>query len=149
MLYEVITSVDPLTPEIPVYMMYFPSGDQQGAIPLILGIEVNFPVLKSSTSRITSYNVCYTKLLRDFFAILRLFFTSCGNFYLPCAAGKPKSVQGGGTTSRAPHVSAGRPEPVQDAVNPVITSYSIHYTKLYELSSGNAFFSTRIPQILV
>ena len=52
--------------------------------------------------RITSYNVCYTKLLRDI-------------SILPTLATEPLLL------------------PKLYAPHPVITSYSIHYTKLYEV----------------
>ena len=70
------------------------------------GMEASEKILGEflASHRITSYNVCYTKLLRD------------GSFYWVYA-----------------HVRV--------ALNPdgsVITSYSIHYTKLYEHATTHA-----------
>ena len=82
-------------------------------------------------SRITSYNVCYTKLLRVVFAplyeVLRRrgvrfeFFHRLENVRL--SRPSPAPYDG------PPHVAALE-------FDHVITSYSIHYTKLYETSSG-------------
>ena len=66
--------------------------------------------------RITSYNVCYTKLLRVFH-----------HQYL-LRDGKPYIIE---ITRRCSGDLY--PVPVQPATGVVITSYSIHYTKLYEM----------------
>ena len=88
---------------------------------LMCGTQVQFPFggqnnystrfrIVMRSSRITSYNVCYTKLLRHFI---------CGYY----------SVQNGinGQTGNGFNAEFGR--------NIVITSYSIHYTKLYDFDS--------------
>ena len=67
--------------------------------------------------RITSYNVCYTKLLRDY------------RFRMPASSGNP-------SRSRSYDPGLLSVAPAGSADNLVITSYSIHYTKLYEFPSS-------------
>ena len=65
--------------------------------------------LTLAAARITSYNVCYTKLLRS---------------------STPRSAR---CSARS---SASRRSPPRSRTRPVITSYSIHYTKLYDAAAG-------------
>ena len=67
--------------------------------------------------RITSYNVCYTKLLRG-----RLY---CLVF---CCAGNAFRYRSDGLTGLGVYAGS-------ENGRLVITSYSIHYTKLYDFSS--------------
>ena len=75
--------------------------------------------------RITSYNVCYTKLLRDLYKAL----TDTEHYPDPEAVieGPPanRTAARRATAARTTLPGAAR-------TGPVITSYSIHYTKLYE-----------------
>ena len=75
------------------------------AVMWLIGYEFNMVTL-TAVIRITSYNVCYTKLLRA------------------PRVPRPRSCS---TRSWSSSSRRGRP------TSSVITSYSIHYTKLYEL----------------
>ena len=97
---------------------------QIDADPRVLGL-----VKKTSVTRITSYNVCYTKLLRGMTELRTWTDDIFAKYFLnlPGVA----SVEVGGGLVREVHVLPDH----------VITSYSIHYTKLYELppmSPGSA-----------
>ena len=76
--------------------------------------------------RITSYNVCYTKLLR------RLCKPNCQRNGLNNRKATPASLSL--VRSAAPSPRLPKPSNKQCTCTPrlVITSYSIHYTKLYE-----------------
>ena len=75
-------------------------------------------------NRITSYNVCYTKLLR------RWILNVPGNGADPCYMEDPQIIiQKWGGNLRTNTINL---ESDLRGVN-VITSYSIHYTKLYEV----------------
>ena len=88
-----------------------------------------FVALDSPYHRITSYNVCYTKLLRGEGSPFR-------------EKPAPRAVRRVGVQAALPHAPLARQErrggsrrmgPCPGAVfGSVITSYSIHYTKLYE-----------------
>ena len=69
--------------------------------------------------RITSYNVCYTKLLRYVYYAIR-----SHNIYV---------IEGDQqTTNDALRIQKAGAKAIQVNTGNVITSYSIHYTKLYE-----------------
>ena len=79
----------------------------------------------STLCRITSYNVCYTKLLRLYVTLIA---------YFPFAViPKVDAIWEfvGSTTKTTPFQSGVK------SVDFVITSYSIHYTKLYEIPFPN------------
>ena len=82
-------------------------------------VRLQLHVLFSSYCRITSYNVCYTKLLRS---------KSGSHRGLPVYRNGHAADCRCGATRDAP-CRGYRARPVQ---GPVITSYSIHYTKLYD-----------------
>ena len=97
----------------------------------------------STVDRITSYNVCYTKLLRE--EVLRLLAGElaerlvcegpCGGGYGDARERAPEAVLAdvldGLLTPEMAYVDYG--VVIRGgAVDVVITSYSIHYTKLYE-----------------
>ena len=69
--------------------------------------------------RITSYNVCYTKLLRSSIALKRLTIA-------PPFARTPAPIDI--VTVKTAGIATG----IAEIVSTVITSYSIHYTKLYD-----------------
>ena len=80
-------------------------------------------------SRITSYNVCYTKLLRDLTD--RAYASGLFAIVGPSGAGKTTVLDAiclalYGKTPRIDSISDAHDELI------VITSYSIHYTKLYD-----------------
>ena len=102
---------------------------------------------------ITSYSIHYTKLYDKKIAALAL------EVHVPTVSGLSESVDAGGLMSYGPHYGdlyqrAGRlvhailkgikpanlpvEQPVRFELVIVITSYSIHYTKLYELYSSTA-----------
>ena len=71
MLYEVITLVAQFSAQLPLDAVYIVHGNQIGHLCIIvrggkrLGQDLVFPD-DASRGRITSYNVCYTKLLRAY-----------------------------------------------------------------------------------
>ena len=88
-------------------------------------------------SRITSYNVCYTKLLRLLFSALILAAQTC--FYLGTRDDGPDRRVVAGCVLTALAVLTKGPfglafPRIEQSLgrNSVITSYSIHYTKLYD-----------------
>ena len=95
--------------------------DSQGNV--LAATDVVLPVAsEADCHRITSYNVCYTKLLR-----------AVGEAEL---VGAPRPQQRHAVApgeAAVPVVGAGI-TPVGEADGVVITSYSIHYTKLYEIA---------------
>ena len=84
--------------------------------------------LMEKKARITSYNVCYTKLLRD--------------------AGKTTTTERilfyTGISHKIGEVHEG--EATMDWMEHVITSYSIHYTKLYEFDGISSQSKSGLPQ---
>ena len=107
---------------------------------LLAAPSVAYPPLIRMASRITSYNVCYTKLLRtpDGRAVL---------FASLMESGRTRFNQlytvsrEGGLPTKLPlpygefndFVGEHRSQKSEVRSQNVITSYSIHYTKLYEL----------------
>ena len=97
-------------------------------------------VARQRDSRITSYNVCYTKLLRDE-VLVELFLPGreftvgiLGEAALPVGEIVPRTPPVC-VVSASPSVSRG-------SASGVITSYSIHYTKLYDFGVGGAAVGT-------
>ncbi|WP_159392913.1 hypothetical protein [Streptomyces cyaneogriseus] len=95
--------------------------------------------------RITSYNVCYTKLLRNGPGPSPTSTTRYSNAARVTASEYPTSVARASPTDPARrsassrNASADRADNTHgttpaDGASSVITSYSIHYTKLYEAS---------------
>ena len=88
------------------------------AIDIYLNDEQRREITVLAYTRITSYNVCYTKLLRR----ARRFFAA--------QAGVQEPLAGEAMIHLAP---ATLEEELADGdASSVITSYSIHYTKLYD-----------------
>ena len=82
-----------------------------------LGFAAVDQMLVFASYRITSYNVCYTKLLRSSSSGARL----------------SRSLWTGSTTDTAGRpASRASPPTSRPGYRCVITSYSIHYTKLYD-----------------
>ena len=77
--------------------------------------NVEIPAIYAGMARITSYNVCYTKLLRSARCCASVLDPIC--MHPPCAVGRWGLF--------------------------VITSYSIHYTKLYDFDSLHPMFRCR------
>ena len=80
--------------------------------------------------RITSYNVCYTKLLRTFFYFRGMALHSFDDL--------PKAAR------EHPLFQLMSPDERLLSFNIVITSYSIHYTKLYDLNLNSPLGKTRL-----
>ena len=83
--------------------------------------------------RITSYNVCYTKLLRRTLELLEEnhhFALLLFDIHLPDIKGYDLLCQIRSRNKQLPVIAQSS---MYTSENTVITSYSIHYTKLYEL----------------
>ena len=181
MLYEVITHARSLVATLGRFLSIAGNLDSI-AVSHALRTDVDFPHDKS---RITSYNVCYTKLLRSSACLLVLVAASglrklCARLVrhariiphmtparirgspdksrpveiFPTAqfpgrllgvsggTGRPQALNASALAPRVPaeqadrHPDAAEAGDVRRRQRFVITSYSIHYTKLYEFSSG-------------
>ena len=96
-------------------------------------------------TRITSYNVCYTKLLREFFNPGGSVKDRIGAAIIEDAERRGHLAPGGiivegtsGNTGIALAMAATLKGYRCIFTMPVITSYSIHYTKLYDSMAGPA-----------
>ena len=99
-----------------------------GRLPLSSGVIDN----SSYTVRITSYNVCYTKLLREKAEVaMQMFFENTEQYAGNFARESTQTISGsiGLLQAALGSFTAGLGNANADIV---ITSYSIHYTKLYE-----------------
>ena len=97
-------------------------------------------------NRITSYNVCYTKLLRLRVAHLG---TSSVRYEIGLfVLGENEACAGGYFVHVFVDRNSRRPVPIPDTIRAaltrlqvsVITSYSIHYTKLYEMQQPSSTY---------
>ena len=94
---------------------------------------------KENVSRITSYNVCYTKLLRLGFNVENKLLLQPFSFYVNCFT----------LPDLFTHVRYMLYTTTPGMILTVITSYSIHYTKLYDFECFSGAIrnsSFRIPE---
>ena len=105
-------------------------------------------------ARITSYNVCYTKLLRSPSSAAVL---SSVSLRISAMEGAGRSIPGLSSVRRRYGVDVGLPALAAANINritvgvespnpelAVITSYSIHYTKLYDLGPKGQLLTSRL-----
>ena len=113
-------------------------------------------------SRITSYNVCYTKLLRNTHIQeildkdtdpwgIKVAKVEIKHIDLPQEMQRAMAKQAEAERERRAKVIAAEGEfqasaKLADAAKVVITSYSIHYTKLYEPACARRFPQVRHPR---
>ena len=90
-----------------------------------------------SKIRITSYNVCYTKLLRSFDNEVANGVMITKNLYNENHAFTINVQFGEASVVKPPHGIIPDQVLVYTASFAVITSYSIHYTKLYECQNAH------------
>ena len=117
MLYEVITVA------ISMFMLASGSAQAQAAKPNIL-------VIWGDDIRITSYNVCYTKLLRIRKQVYELTTEDLERHPVWEFALDEEGEEGQDEATVRPYELQGTLDPAEGMF--VITSYSIHYTKLYD-----------------